>query len=175
MSKDDISLRLGESPGAEFSQAKSLTSRRSRKVIAIEALLDRHRGQIKELMAADPGALRKFARNWAAAPSEVARVEAFQVGQHVLFFPPGAALEGAESLGQKRISDQARVLIKLVHAGTVLHLCCLQQTDGSIEWTWQSLEALHGDVRAEALRTLQFCVAEFVEQDLPRLLKQLNA
>lgn len=162
-----------KSPALAFAKDKSLTVRRTRSALMIDAFLVRSEPMIVQLMTVDEATMRRVCEPWQHAPN----IDSSQfkppiiVGQHALLAFPGTLIESIDEDASSRA--RTRILIKAADQGVIFNLIGWL-TLGRIEWDWRSMEYASENIRDECIRRLMDRIKSLVRVEIPTILANVE-
>ncbi len=161
-----------KSPARTYAEDKSLTKRRSRSAMLIDAWLLRHEKIFLALLRLDEKRVRRVSSTWNIAPSATHRgyQPPVMIGHHALLAYPGTIIESLDEDDAARQS--ARLLIKATDEGVIFNLVARIE-NGAITWDWKSMEAAPELIRDECIKRLLDRAKQLVRVDIPALLAKL--
>lgn len=163
---------MTNSPAENYAAEKSLTGRRTRSAVHIEAYLLQHWRTFTDLLKSDERRLRQVAKVWPISPFEHGYKPPLQIGNYALLAFPGTILETVKEDEVTR-SSHARLLIKVTVQGTVFNLVGALRVADDVYWTWNSKEFRSDEISPEALEALKIAVKQAVQVDIPAMLAMI--
>lgn len=162
-----------KSPALAFAKDKSLTVRRTRSAVMIDAFLVRSEPILIGLMKIDEATMRRVCEPWRHAPSVDSNryKPPVVIGQHALLAYPGTLIESLDEDVSSRA--RTRILIKAADDGVIFNLIGWLVL-GKIEWDWRSMEYASENIRDECIKRLMDRIKRLVRIEIPLTIARVD-
>lgn len=169
MSSSD-KLEVRESPAMRFAQENGLTERRTKIMLYIQEILDKHDFMIRTLMKMDPNILLK-AQGMKPVPEGSKPSYPLRIGSIGLLAYPGVILpEWEYSLEEALVlPDYTRFLIISGSNDLPFYLHAFLNENDEVIWNWREIQAINEDILRPSVMVLKWSVIRFLFKELPEI------